>query len=367
MKSIIRTIALGLCYISLLEAFPDMEAQPVVHEDRTVTFTLNSPGAGKVQLNGLPGLGSVQMNKAGEGNWEITVGPFEPDLYSYSFAVDGALTIDPKNRNVKKWRTLNSMVEIPGDNPDTLHALRDVPHGTVHRHYYHSEVTGTDRSLLVYTPASYVIDLDARFPVLFLLHGLGDDETVWTEVGRAHFIADNLMADHRAKPMIIVMPNGHPVPIPQGQFSENDSEDNRRALDAEIRNELLPFLEGHYRIESDASKRGIVGLSMGGGQSIGIGLRHLDLFQWVGGFSSAAPGGNLNEQFGELMNATSVTRPDLLWIACGKEDFFAERNETFVAWLKEKSIHHTWRLTEGGHEWRVWRRYLTELLPQLFR
>ena len=360
-------MVLALCFLNLIFLFSLTKAQPVVHEDRTVTFSLNSPGAGKVQLNGLPGIGSVQMHKAGEGNWEITVGPLEPDLYSYSFAVDGALTIDPKNRNVKKWRTLNSMVEVPGDNPQSLHAIVDVPHGTVHRHYYHSQVTGTHRSLLVYTPAAYVADREARFPVLFLLHGFGDDETAWTEVGRAHFIADNLMADLRAKPMIIVMPNGHPVPIPVGQRPDNYSEDNRRALDAEIRNELIPFLDGHYRIKSDASNRGIVGLSMGGGQSFGIGLSHLDLFQWVGGFSSAAPGGNLNEQFPALNDATLSSRPELLWIACGKEDFLLERNETFVDWLKEQSIQHTWRLTEGGHEWRVWRRYLTELLPLLFR
>jgi enterochelin esterase-like enzyme len=360
-------MGIALCCLNLILLFSQAKAQPVVHADRTVTFTLYSPGAGKVQLNGLPGIGSVQMHKAGEGNWEITVGPFEPDLYSYSFAVDGALTIDPKNRNVKKWRTLNSMVEVPGENPQSLHALKDVPHGTVHRHYYHSLVAGSQRSLLVYTPASYVSDREARFPVLFLLHGFGDDETAWTEVGRAHFIADNLMADERAKPMIIVMPNGHPVLIPDGQRPENYSEDNRRALDAEIRNELIPFLEGHYRIETDASKRAIVGLSMGGGQSLDIGLTHLDLFQWVGGFSSAAPGGNLNEHFSTLKDATSSSRPELLWIACGKEDSLLERNETFVAWLKEQSMQHTWRLTEGGHEWRVWRRYLTELLPLLFR
>ena len=367
MDSVIRSIVAGFCCAGIFGLFSVLEAQPVVHEDRTVTFTLNSPGAGKVQLNGLPGMESVQMHKAGEGNWEITVGPLEPDLYSYSFAVDGALTIDPRNRNVKKWRTLNSMVEVPGENPQSLHALHDVPHGTVHRHYYHSQVIGADRSFLVYTPASYVSDTDARFPVLFLLHGFGDDETAWTEVGRAHFIADNLMADSRAKPMIIVMPNGHPVPIPEGQRPDSYSEDNRRALDAEIRNELIPFLEGHYRVEPDASNRGIVGLSMGGGQSIGIGLRHLNLFQWVGGFSSAAPGGNLNDQFVELKNASPSDQPDLLWIACGKDDFLLERNETFVAWLKDQSIRHTWRLTEGGHEWRVWRRYLTELLPLLFR
>lgn len=343
------------------------KAQPVVYEDRTVTFTLNAPGAGKVQLNGLPGIGSTQMEKEGEGTWKITVGPLEPDLYSYSFAVDGALTIDPKNRNVKKWRTLNSMVEVPGENSQSLHALKDVPHGTVHRHYYHSQVTGADRSFLVYTPAAYVADHDAQFPVLFLLHGFGDDETAWTEVGRAHFIADNLMANHQAKPMIIVMPNGHPIPIPDTQRPENYSEDNRRALDAEIRNELLPFMEGHYRIKKEASFRGIVGLSMGGGQSLGIGLSHLDLFQWVGGFSSAAPGGNLQEQFPELKDATNAAKPELLWIACGKDDFLLNRNETFIAWLEEHSIKHTWRLTEGSHNWRVWRRYLTELLPQLFQ
>jgi enterochelin esterase-like enzyme len=360
-------MGIALCCLNLIIHFSQAKAQPVVHEDRTVTFTLNSPGAGKVQLNGLPGIGSEQMHKAGEGNWEITIGPFEPDLYSYSFAVDGALTIDPKNRNVKKWRTLGSMVEVPGENPQSLHALKDVPHGTLHRHYYHSQVAGSQRSLLVYTPASYVSDLEARFPVLFLLHGFGDDETAWTEVGRAHFIADNLMADERAKPMIIVMPNGHPLLIPDGQRPENYSEDNRRALDAEIRNELIPFLEGHYRTETDASKRAIVGLSMGGGQSLGIGLTHLDLFQWVGGFSSAAPGGDLDEHFSTLKDATSSSRPELLWIACGIEDSLLERNETFVAWLKEQSMQHTWHLTEGGHEWRVWRRYLTELLPLLFR
>ncbi|MDG1890893.1 MAG: alpha/beta hydrolase-fold protein [Verrucomicrobiota bacterium] len=341
-------------------------AQPVVHVDRSVTFQLLAPGAGKVMLSGLPGAGAVPMKRLGDGSWSVTLGPLEPDLYTYHFTVDGALTIDPKNRRVKKWRTLGSILEVPGQNPYSQHALNDVPHGTVHRHYYRSQVTGSNRSFVVYTPPLNDLNEEGIIPVLFLLHGFGDDETTWTEVGRAHCIADNLIAAMQAKPMIIVMPNGHPLPLPQGDGLENYGLENRRLLDAQIRIELMPFLQAHYPVAGESVQTAIAGLSMGGGHALNIGIRRPDMFQWVAGFSSSAPQGNLDIQFGNLKRLDPSKRPKLLWMACGKDDFLLDRNEVFVAWLKQQAIPHTWLLSEGGHDWRVWRRYLTQLLPMLF-
>ncbi len=207
------------------------------------------------------------------------------------------------------------------------------------------------------------------YPLLVLMHGYGDDESAWLEVGRAHWIADNLIAQGKVVPLVIAMPYGHPLPLAESGTFDDYATRNEVAMEQDLLQDLLPLLESQYRLKDDRLQRAIVGLSMGGGQSLTCGLKNLDRFAWVGGFSSATPRGDVDKQFADLLQDVSATNGQLklLWIGCGKEDFLLERNEKFHTWLSEKKINHQYRLTDGGHDWMVWRKYLAEFLPQLFR
>ncbi len=341
---------------------------PEVHADRSVTFRLKAPAADKVMVQGIAGLDAQPMTKDAEGVWEATVGPLAPESYSYMFDVDGTMVTDPSNRHVKKWLTVNSMFEVPGD-PPLVHQQQKVPHGIVHRLIYDSSTTGTERGVYVYTPPGYVPGATQRYPLVLLMHGYGDDESAWIEVGRVNLIADNLLAQGKIKPMIIAMPYGHPLPIELRTRFDDYSSRNVQQMEQDLLQDLLPSLGRQYPITQDRQQRAIVGLSMGGGQSLTIGLQHLDQFAWVGGFSSAAPQGDRDREFAGLVADVAQTNQQLklLWIGCGKDDFLLERNQQYVEWLNEKGIAHTYRQTEGGHDWTVWRQYVAEFLPLLFQ
>jgi enterochelin esterase family protein len=333
-----------------------------------VTFRLRADQAEEVFVQGIAGLEPKPMAKNADGLWETTVGPLAPELYSYQFNVDGMSVIDPHNRRVKKWLSLDSLVEVPGE-PPLLHEQQPVPHGVIHRHVYRSATTGSERNVLVYTPPGYSNDQTERFPLVLLLHGYGDDESAWTEVGRAHSIADNLLDQGQMRPSIIAMPYGHPLPIELRASFDDYANRNVGWMEKDLLDDLLPYLMTNFRLQDGRQHRAIVGLSMGGGQSLRIGLRHLDTFAWIGGFSSSAPQRKLSQQFAHLLEdvSTANDRIRLLWIGCGRDDFLAERNQRFVDWLSENELHHTYRPTAGAHDWSVWRKYLAEFLPQLFR
>lgn len=338
---------------------------PEVHGDRTVTFRHRAPAAEEVTVDiaRVPD-GKVELAKNDQGLWQGTSKPLPPGIHEYTFRVDGAQQIDPLNRWIKKWYSLNSLVEIPGD-PALVSELQSVPHGTLHHHTYFSSVTKQDRAAIVYTPPGY--SASNQYPVLYLLHGFGDDQTAWTEVGRANLIADNLIAQGKISPMIIVMPNGHPVALPYGERARNYGKQNDNDMLADVTTVLMPLVEQNYATEDDASQRGIVGLSMGGGHSLGIGLRHMDKFAWVGAFSAAAPSAeSLTEEFPELKTAKDQLK--LLWIACGKDDFLLERNREFTKGLDALAVKHTYLETEGAHNWSVWRDdYLPQFLQLVFK
>ena len=244
-----------------------------------------------------------------------------------------------------------------------LHDFQDVPHGGVREHTYRSKSLGRLRELAVYTPPGYDQAADARFPTLYLQHGSGDNQATWIAHGKAHWILDNLLAQGRAKPMVVVMMDGHAVPPGAGASGFNA---NTPAFELDLLEDVMPFIEANYRVKPDAANRGIVGLSMGGGQSLTIGLNHLDRFAWVGGFSSSVP--PRETVAGALDNTDSANaKLKLLWIGCGKDDFLLKRNEDFIALLKEKNLRHEWHLTEGSHSWPVWRGYLAEFAPKLFQ
>ncbi len=320
-------------------------------------------------MKGLVGQEPQPMQKGDRGIWKITLGPLQPELHSYVFEVDGAQLLDPSNRHVKKWLTCENMVEVPGT-PPLLHEQQRVPHGVVHHHIYDSRSAGRERGVYVYTPPGYDARRTSGYPVLVLMHGFGDDESAWLEVGRANFIADNLLAAGKIAPLIIAMPYGHPLPLERPQtFRDDYASRNIHALEQDLLIDLLPLLQRNYHVTDSREQRAIAGLSMGGGQSLVIGLQHLNQFAWVGGFSSATPQQELEQQFSALLQDVNQANEllKLLWIGCGEDDFLLDRNEAFTAWLSEKGIRHTYRLTDGGHDWIVWRKYLAEFLPLLFR
>lgn len=341
---------------------------PEVRADRRVTFRFKSPSASKVLVQGIAELEPQAMVKGDEDTWELTVGPLEPELYSYVFNVDGTIVTDPHNRFVKKWLTLNSMFLVPGT-PPLLHEQQRVPHGVVHHHIYSSDAAEKERGVFVYTPPGYQKSARQQYPLVVLMHGYGDDESAWWEVGRANFIVDNLIAQQKIGPMVIAMPYGHPLPIELRSEFDDYAGRNLVLMEKDILGDLLPFLRDTYRLKEGRENQAIVGLSMGGGQSLTIGLKHLDQFAWIGGFSSACPQGDLDKPFHSLIADIADTnqRLKLLWIGCGQDDFLLERNHQFIAWLKAKKVDHIYRQTPGGHEWSVWRKYLAEFLPLLFR
>jgi enterochelin esterase-like enzyme len=340
---------------------PPTFISPEVHADGRVTFRFWAPRAHEVRVTAMENQQPVAMTKGAQGLWTATVGPLEPNIYSYAYEVDGAPTIDPRNPAVKVWLQLNSMVEVPGT-PPRLHEVQDVPHGTIVLHTYRSKALNQTRQVFVYTPPGYQAGT-APLPVVYLRHGFGDDASAWTAVGRAHVIADNLIAQKRIEPMLIVMPYGHHR-SPRTQPAP-DREDNDAAVERDLLEDVLPLVESAYRVARDPERRAIVGLSMGGGQALKTGLRHLDTFRWVGAFSAAAPQGDPSGHFPTL-KADAAAKLRLLWIGIGKDDFLLTRNEEFDAWLKEQGFPYTYTVTAGAHDWIVWRRYLAEFLPLLF-
>lgn len=355
----------GSMFLELAFMVPPLFAQnlhsPEVHDDGRVTLRLKSSGA--TEVSALVGGQKIALSRNEMGVWERASEPLEPQIYDYRFEVDGTEVIDPSNRWVKKWLTLASLVEIPGT-PPLVTEFTSVPHGSIHRVFYQSLSVGKARPVMVYTPPEYGIGPKRSFPVVVLLHGYGDDETAWTEVGRAHLIADNLIAAKRIEPMIIVMPYGHPVPISLSQRALDYSERNNELFERDVMGDLLPFLEQRFAVRKDVAGRSIVGLSMGGGHAVDIGLRNVDMFSSIGAFSAAVP--ELDEQtllmrYPALSGAEpAANRLKGFWIPIGEKDFLLGRNEDFHSRLKSIGIRHGFRKNSGGHEWKVWREYRPE-------
>ena len=331
---------------------------------RMVTFRLHAPTAREVSVNGEWDTRRFPLAKdEATGVWSVTVGPVSPDLYGYSFQVDGLTILDPANRQIKPMRNPNtSVLDVPGTKPTPCDPLPNVPRGTVHLHDYDSPDLGR-RRLRVYTPAAYDKDTKTKFPILYLFHGSGDNEATWTEFGRANVILDNLIASGKAKPMVVVMTDGHAI----GSGEPTGRANNATAFEKDLLENVMPLVESRYRIQTDRNHRAIAGLSMGGNQSLLIGLNHSDMFAYVGGMSSAlrdtAP---LASFFAQQEHDPKKYPLRLLWIAIGKDDFLLPQNRAFDALLTQKNIAHEYTETEGRHYWPVWRQYLTTLAPRLF-
>jgi enterochelin esterase family protein len=334
---------------------------PEVHPDRTVTFRLRGPEAKEVKVSG-EWRGQTNVLTNDNGLWSVTIGPLEPDIYGYNFTLDGVPVVDPSNPWVKPMRVARtSVLEVPGD-PPRLWEWQSVPHGTVHRHSYFSKSLKMTRRLHVYTPAGYEQD-SKKYPVLYLFHGSGDNDATWSDVGRANYIADNLLAQKKSRPMIIVMTDGHAFSGNPTQITTNTINRNVTAFGDDLLKDVMPLVESTYRVKPGRENCAIIGLSMGGGQSLSIGLHHRELFAYVGGMSSYLPGADkaVDEVFPD-----SKSNLKLLWFACGKDDRLVENARQLSEALKAKGIPHEFKETEGNHNWPVWRRDLGEFMPLLF-
>lgn len=331
---------------------------PEIAADRKVTFRLRAPNAKAVTVSGQLTRGATALAKDDSGLWSATVGPLEPGVYEYSLNVDGIAMIDPANRDIKPMRApRTSILEIPGE-PALIHDFQAVPHGKVTLHWYASKSLGRRRAMQVYTPPGYDADATGRFPTMYLFHGSGDNEATWVAHGHAHWILDNLIAQKRAKPMIVVMLDGHAA-MPGPNTARNA---NTIAFERDLLEDAMPLVVASYRTRENAASRAIVGLSMGGGQSLTIGLKNPDQFAWVGGMSSSVANG-----------ASLITEPvalnrqlKLLWFACGKDDSLIKANQDFDAALTAQNVKHEFVSTEGNHSWPVWRRYLADFAPKIF-
>ncbi len=352
------------------KAEPAPIISPEVHADRGVTFRLQAPNAKEVKLD-LEGADPLEMQKDDQGVWKVTSAPLAPDYYGYAFSIDGVRSLDASNSSlVPNLIFTGNDVHVPG--PSSLPwELSDVPHGEIHHHFYKSAVAGDDRDYYVYTPAGYDAKAKKTYPVLYLLHGFSDDASGWTAVGRANVILDNLIAGGKAKAMIVVTPLGYgTMEFPRLGWSAWSHTDVRNInfvkFSEALLTEVMPQVEGEYRVTKDRNARAIAGLSMGGSESLLTGLNNLDKFSWVGAFSSGGIPENFQKDFPAL-DEKANQQLHLLWIACGTEDRLITINRNLRAWLRTKNVKATEIETPGMHTWMVWRRNLVEFAGLLFR
>ena len=378
---------------------PNVES-PVINPDGTVTFRYRAPKAVKVQVTGdflptqklefemngnkmtydAPGVADLAEKQGGV--WEYTT-PFvvAPEMYTYTFIVDGNTVIDNNNVFVNRdIASLTSVLLVPkaGERSD-LYAIHRVPHGTVSKVWYPSKTAGFDRRLTVYTPAGYENNPKAKYPVLYVLHGIGGDEDAWVTQGRATQILDNLIARGEARPMIVVFTNGN---ISQEAAPLENSTDYTRptmqlpqTMEGTFETsfpEIVKFIDSRYRTIAKKESRAICGLSMGGFHTLYISLNNPDMFGWSGMFSAAIGVSDdsvspIYQQFDQKLATYFAKKPRLLWIGIGSTDFLIQANNDFRAKLDENKYPYTYLETDGGHIWRNWRIYLSEFVPLIFK
>ncbi|MFW9623774.1 esterase [Bacteroides graminisolvens] len=365
---------------------------PEIHSDNTVTFRMRAPKAVRVQITGdfltmqhsesaygkydVPGIADLKEGK--EGVWEYTTPlPLLPELYNYSFIVDGLKTTDPANVYlIRDVATVFNVFIVGGARAD-LYKVNSVNHGTVSRRWYWSPSLKMNRRLAVYTPAGYE-EGNKRYPVFYLLHGMGGDEEAWLALGRASQILDNLIAAGKAKPMIVVMTNGNvSQEAAPGESSLGyivPTMQLPKTMDGSMEEsfpDVVNFIDATYRTVKRKSGRAIAGLSMGGFHSLHISKQYPDMFDYVGLFSAAImPDKQVKSSvYDNTENKLKIQfnkNPKLYWIAIGKTDFLYKANEEYRKMLNEKGFKYTYYETDEGHIWRNWRIYLTEFVPMLF-
>ncbi len=347
---------------------------PEINPDHSVTFRLRAPKAVKVQVRGDFAARPCDMTEGEGGVWTFTTEPLEGELYSYNFVVDGQRTLDPSNvymnRDVATWTNIFTLSAKEGDK-GWYYEVHDVPHGTVSHVWYDSPTLGMKRRLTVYTPAGYEDNPKAKYPVLYLLHGSGGDEDAWSDLGRTAQIMDNLIAEGKAKPMIVVMPNGvyfnQAAPGAAINMFQPTMANSRSQSTIEIENsfpDVMKFVEKHYQVAKGAANTAVAGLSMGGRQSAMLSLHYPKSFGYVGMFSGTAT----VEDNEDALAALFAAKPKLFWVGVGKDDTGIRATSLK---LKEYCDAHGYPMTyyesDGAHIWRNWRVYLTVFAQQLFK
>ena len=367
-----RALLVLLPFALLAQGPPARIVSPQVHPDRRVTLRFRAPNAAKVTLNREGGR-PADMVKDEKGVWSITTEALAPDMYGYSFNADGVSLIDPGNPSMMpNLLSSTSMFHVPSPDASLPWETRDVPHGTVHHHYFRSAICQDQRDFFVYTPPGYDPKAKTKYPVLYLLHGNTQDASSWTSVGQAHVILDNLIAQGKAKPMLVVMTLGYgTMELLQNRATMRPVLGLRKKsfdlFGESLLKEVIPTVEKTYRASNNRALRALAGLSMGGAETLVVGLNHLETFSQLGSFSS---GPLLDADFAQTfpnLTAKANDQLKLLWIACGKDDRLIEVSNKSVAFLKERNVKHEYVVTEGEHTWLVWRRSLSALAPQLFR
>lgn len=361
---------------------------PEVNPDRTVTFRLRAPQAPSVELVGevLQGKGPQAMTKGDDGVWSITIGPLPPEIWIYNFRVAGVELPDPNNISIMPRATptaISSFVEVPGDGP-AFYDARPVPHGQVRMVLYESKSMGVDRYMWVYTPPGYDAS-NAKYPVYYLLHGNGETQTGWVANGRANIILDNLIADGKAVPMVVVMPHGHAIQSASvGPFAVVPQPGtpglrNYTMFTDEFLHQIIPSVEKNFRVYTDADHRALGGLSMGAMQSIAIGIAHPELFHYVlaysGGFGglgveNSAADAATQSPWKELLADPSQAKKSfrLLFLGSGQQESgLLDTGRHLVKLLQEKGVNAQWADYPGGHVFSVWRNDLHDTAPLLFR
>ena len=403
MKKLILAIAalgIGLSAFAQQALFggPGVES-PVINADGTVTFRYRAPKAVKVEVTGdflptqkvevefggnkmtydAPGVGVLKEGPGGV--WEYTTDfVVAPDLYNYTFRVDGDTVIDPHNMWVNRdVASLTSVLLVPAEGARSdLYAIHDVPHGTVSKVWYKSDAAGINRRLTVYTPAGYETS-KTKYPVLYVLHGIGGDEDAWVTQGRATQILDNLIARGQAKPMIVVFTNGNisqeAAPLENSTGYVNPTMNLPQTMEGSFEKafpEIVKFIDGRYRTIAKKQGRAICGLSMGGFHTLYLSVNYPDMFNYSGMFSAAIGVSDptvseMYMNFDVKLDKYFAQKPALLWIGCGKTDFLYQANADFMKKLDQNGFKYTYMETEGGHIWKNWRIYLTEFVPLLFK
>ncbi|HET9746795.1 MAG TPA: alpha/beta hydrolase-fold protein [Chitinophagaceae bacterium] len=353
---------------------------PQVLPDKKVTYRYLAPSAKEVKLGGSQfDAAQVPMIKDSAGVWSITVGPLRPDIYPYSFTVDGVTVMDPANEDFfPNERFKASLVDVQGFTP-LIHALRDVPHGSVNYEYY-SSVQGSTGTLVVYTPPGYEKNPSKKYPVFYLISGTTDLEETWFKVGRTNLILDNLIAEGKARPMIIVMPYGNPaariaeqkgLPKPADPIGRDNPDAINRAklFEDDLVNYIIPYVDKSYRTLADKNSRAIGGFSRGGGQTLRTAFGNMDKFSWICCFSAYLSTQEMETSYKHIVEKPDVTNRQLklFWISVGVEDFLYNQTAEFLNYLKSKKINYQSLITGGGHTWMNTKVFLAETAQLLFK
>lgn len=336
---------------------PPALSSPDIHVDGSITFRYYSRTAQQVVLHGEFLKSPVVMKNDTSGVWSVTVPPVEADIYPYSFRVDSTQLADPNNTDIfPNERFKRSLLDIPGSKP-LLHSLQNVPHGKISYRYYQSTTLGVTRTLLVYTPPGFDANAAQRYPVLYLIHGGSDIAETWTKVGRANLIADNLIAVGKAKPMIIVMPYGNVRPKPMSDFTKD------------VMNDIIPFIESNYPVLTETKGRAIAGFSVGGGQTLNIGLATQGKFGYVCSYAPYTATEEFQKNFIDGFPDTTLLMKHikLFTISVGTEDFLYESVNKNIALFREHNIPAKTYIVSGGHTWMNCRKFLATTLQEIFQ